>query len=190
MRNVFDPLTAPAGYNNFIWMAADNEAAAVVDGAGAPGTLIEGSCGAPLASKCAGTTADNRFVAATSTFVNVLPVNKLLTGPPLILNNYLIYPEFERLGTVSSCTASAFESRIVARNLSCANPGAVFDSNGDGTADTNVITYQNTLVTGIQVDPRSGTLFAQTSTGSGPPAAQRVSALEARLTILGFRLQF
>lgn len=178
--NVFDPLTAPAGYNNFIWLAADNEAGGA------------GSCGAPLDSKCAGSTAANSFTGTGgSVFNDVLPIDKLLTGPPLILNNYLIYPEFERIGTVSSCTASAFESRVVARDLACGIPGVLpFDSDGDGTGDTNVITYQNTLVTGIQVDPRSGTLFAQTSTGSGPPAATDVDALEARLSILGFRLQF
>jgi len=174
--NVFDPLTAPAGYNNFIWMAEDNEAGGAA------------SCGAPLASRCAGATADNRFTAAASTFNGVLPVDKLLTGPPLILNNYLIYPEFERLGTVSSCTASAFESRIVARDMTCGIPG-VLPFRDSSNNPTNVITYQNTLVTGIQVDPRSGTLFAQTSTGSGPPAATNVPALQARQSILGFRLQ-
>lgn len=176
--NVFDPLTAPAGYNNFIWLAADNESGGA------------GSCGPPLASQCSGSTAANSFTAeGGSVFNDVLPVDKLLTGQPLILNNYLIYPEFERLGTVSSCTGSAFESRVVARDLSCGIPGVLPFTDSAGNP-TNVITYQNTLVTGLQVDPRSGTLFAQTSTGSGPPAATNVSALQARLDILGFRLQY
>jgi hypothetical protein len=55
---------------------------------------------------------------------------------------------------------------------------------------TNVITYTNTLVTGIQVDPRSGTLFAQTSAGAGPPAATNTAALQAQMNVLGYRLQY
>lgn len=176
--NVFDPLSAPAGYNNFLWVVADNENGG------------SGSCGAATASTCTGSSADMLFTGPvnSSAFDNVLPVNKLLTGPPLILNKYLIYPEFERFNAVSSCTAAAYESRVIARDaLTCGTPAAPPFRDALNNP-TNVITYTNTLVTGIQVDPRSGTLFAQTSAGAGPPSAINSGELQAQMNVLGWKL--
>lgn len=188
--NIFDPLQPPQGYNNFLWVVADNE------GSGSA------SCGAAKASTC------NNSVTCTtgnedlcwkaplapdgngSIFSDLLPVDKVLTGSPFIIQSYLVYAEFERLPVSTGCGSSAYESRVQARDVfGCGIPGSPLFRDSTNTP-TNTITYQNTLVTGLQVDPQTGNIFVQRSAGSGPAGTIGAPNLAAKMLGVGWRQRY
>lgn len=150
--NFLDPLQAPAGYRNLVWVVKDS---------------ASNACSLPLASSCAASAGST--VIGSSSFPGTVALRDLLSGPPLIFNSFLIYPELDLDGNDDGDICDAdYVSRLKAVNVfNCGVPGegAFLDDQGN---PTNEIVFEDTLVTGVQIDPASGTLFVQTSSGEQP----------------------
>jgi hypothetical protein len=69
----------------------------------------------------------------------------------------------------------------------CGTPGIkpFVDANGNSS---DVKEFPGQLVTGVQIDPRSGTLFTQASTGGEAPVAEKVQGFGHGQTLLGWKL--
>jgi hypothetical protein len=176
--NIMDLLTPPAAYKNMLWVVRDD--------------TLPASCTPPAASSCTGNTGLNTVTITTPssrTFDDVLLIDELLTGAPQILSGFLVYPEFKRTSS-STCSGASYLSRVVARDVfNCGSPST--SAFTDPVTNTpNVITYTDTLVTGLQVDPSSGTLFIQTSTGTAPPNAVNAPGLQSETANIGFRQMY
>jgi hypothetical protein len=78
-------------------------------------------------------------------------------------------------------------SRVVAVNaFDCGAPG-ILPFVDDSNQPTAVKEYPGALVTGVQIDPKSGSLFTQASTGAGAPAVDVVAGFAHSTKLLGMR---
>lgn len=173
--NMLDPLSEPGTYGNFLWVVQDSAKRA-------------GDAGA-LKSRC-GTGANLQYTAAGgTTFTAVLPMSDLLTGAPYIYKNLLFYPEFDpdRDGDGDVCEDDYLSRVIAVDTFNCGTPGFLpfEDANGQ---PTNVKEFPNAIVTSVQIDPRTGSLFTQvSSSGATPPQAEAIPGLAEQSHRLGFR---
>lgn len=172
--NLLDPLSAPGAYKNFVWVVQDEPTGS-------------GSFGA-RASRC-GAGPDRTYTApGGKEFTSVLPMSELLTGAPLIFKGVLLYPEFDPdVDKDGDVCEDDYTSRVVAVDaFNCGEPGILpfLDNSNQPTA---VKEYPGELVTGVQIDPRSGTLFTQASTGAGAPALDVVAEFGHKTKVLGRR---
>jgi len=146
-----------------------------------------GSIGA-RASRCGA--GPNRVYTAPGgrQFEKVLPLSDLLTGAPLIFKGVLLYPEFDPdVDGDGDVCEDDYMSRVVAIDaFNCGEP-AILPFLDESNQPTAVKEYPGALVTGVQIDPRSGLLFTQASTGSGAPALDAVAEFAHKPVRLGMR---
>jgi hypothetical protein len=172
--NLLDPLSAPGTYKNFVWVVQDE----------ATGS---GSIGA-RASRCGAGPNRSYLAPGGKQFDAVLPLADLLTGAPLIFKGVLLYPEFDPdVDGDGDVCEDDYMSRVVAVDaFDCGTPG-ILPFVDDQNQPTAVKEYPGELVTGVQIDPRSGSLFTQASTGAGAPSVDKVSGFAHQNKLLGMR---
>jgi len=172
--NLLDPLSAPGAYKNFIWVVQDEASGS-------------GSIGA-RASRCGA--GPNRVYTAPGgrQFEKVLPLSDLLTGAPLIFKGVLLYPEFDPdVDGDGDVCEDDYMSRVVAIDaFNCGEP-AILPFLDESNQPSAVKEYPGALVTGVQIDPKSGLLFTQASTGAGAPALDAVAEFAHKPVRLGMR---
>ena len=175
--DLLDPLSSPQSYGNFLWAAEDDPRAA--DTCAAPVRYSFANGGTPGSV----TRTDG---ASSGTYQHVVPLRTTLSTAPSFFNNLLYYAEFDPNPDGDLCTDD-YGSRVIALDAFAGNVPVALPFTVNGTK-TNVQSIPGTIVTGLQIDPRTGTLFVQTSTGSGPPQTIQATGAATGLTLAGWHL--
>ena len=198
--NLQDPLTPPNRYNNLVWAVKDDPSVNST-GPGIACSLPTGNaCNVPTQSimitydTAAGTgggddDSDTASVgSSTATYTNVVPLNRLLSSAPFIFNKYLFYSEFNPDPDGNTCTNDEYSRVYNLNTFDCTDPGASAPlSSGVGMPYKQ---FNNTLVTGVEINPSAGTVFIQTSTpGNNPPTALQASGISVPPAYAGWKVK-
>ena len=175
--NLQDPLSPPEAYRNFIWGVTDDP------------SLADSGC-RPAQRNAFRAGADGTVTlqddSETATFEKVHPLDMLLSAPPLIFDGKLYYAEYDPDPDGNVCTDD-YMSRVIAVSTFDGGEPASPPFRDDAGQPTNEKEYVNQLVTGIDIDPRSGTVFVSTSKGGEEPDDVRVPDQAMGTVFAGWR---
>lgn len=207
--NLLDPLSPPQSYYNLVWAVTDDASLDsdsclpakrnVCTSTGRTLTVVyKSGGGGGKGGEGEGEGEGPPPGSPSVTFSNVLPIGRpapdpadspgLLSSAPFIFNKYLFYSEFEPDPDKNVCSDD-YLSRVVAKQVfDCATPAAGTGPFSVGGVQTSEKVYANQLVTGVEVNPRTGAIFVQTSTpGNNPPQVLQAPGIAVQPAFAGWK---